>query len=516
MKRKNFKPSYLSGALFSLLATALLTVGLTLPPAAIAAPRVVQNIDVVYLYVGMQQNQPLPESFIREERIKLEGNYQRYTSAIYQKDKNRIHFVPKRVGSSVMVLKNKKNQIIGRLHIEVQKANLHKIAAELRDLLITVDGIEVKIYNKRVIIDGQVRLPREMARIQTVIAQYPGLVSSIVTYSPEAQKIVAGIIEEEIKSPEVTVRYAYNRFLLEGCVDSPEELKKAKSIADLYTQFEVSNVKGVSRKNLSPVKVQLLIPCESTKKSKMEAKKKKKKDDIPKLIQIVVHFVEMEKDFGKSFLFQWTPVIGDNGTQITSNFGNAPEAASGFTAALQTTVSNFFPKLNWAKSFGFARVLHNSSLLVADKERGTIQIETSSSTPTAEGTFEQMQSTISTNVTPEITGERKNIVQMQVGIQVASPASSGGGAVTSRIIDTKLHVRDGASAAIGGLISSILRRGYNKKPKTSVNATPIFNLYSQKEYETKKSQFVVFITPMIKSSSSIGVERIKKKFKLDE
>ena len=477
------------------------------------ASKVIDNIDYIYMHIGLQVDYALPENF-KNERLKFEGNYKRYTSAVYRKASNDIRFHPIRKGSAVMIIKNQKNKIIGRLNIDIQKDNLHKIAAELRDLLIAVDGIEVKIYNKKVIIDGQVLLPREMDRIKAVVAQYdPRLVQSLVTYSPEAQKKIAEIIEQEIGYPEVTVRYAYNRFLLEGCVSRDDEEKRAISIANLYTQFDVSSVgQGASRRGIHAVKNELTNPCESEKK---DEEKKKAKDEIKKLIQIVVHFVEMNKSFSKGFLFQWTPAIGDNGTQVTGSLGNSPGIPKGITAVLTATVANFFPKLNWAKSFNFARVLHNSSLLVENGMKGTVSIKTRVPQKTLESGTQISGGTtaeVSTVIIPTIMGDRANLIQMEVNISVISPTGEGS---TIRSIKTSIHVRDGSSAVIGGVISSFLSRGYNNKDPARVE-TPIVNLYSSKNYNTTKSQFVVFITPLIKSSSSVGVERIKRKFKLDE
>ncbi len=474
------------------------------------ASKVIDNVDYIYLHIGLQVDYPLPESF-KDEKLKFEGNYSRYTTAIYRRNKNDIRFKPKRQGSSIMIIKNKEDKIITRLHIDIQRDNLHKIAAELRDLFIAIDGIEVKIYNKKVIIDGQVLLPREMDRINAVVAKYgdTGLVHSLVTYSPQAQKKIAEIIEKEIGYPEVTVRYAYNRFLLEGCVNSPDEKTRALHIAELYTQFEVSSVgEGASRKGVAVVRDDIIVPCESEKKADKEEKKKK---EVKKLIQIVVHFVEMEKNFSKGFLFEWAPAIGDNGTQVTASTGNVPGAQTGITAVLTATVQNFFPKLQWAKTFNFARVLHNSSLLVEEGQSGTINIQTQTVQHDGRTIFgSAVSAQVSTQVRPTIIGERNNLIHMNVVVNVSSSPSKS--STTTRSINTFIHVRDGASAVLGGLISSILNREYNNEPAPSA----LLNLHSAKNYTTTKSQFVVFITPLIKSSSSLGVERIKRKFKLDE
>ena len=491
-------------------------VGLFLSLSALAQPKskVVKGVDYIYMHIGLQMTHPLPPEF-KKERLKFEGNCEKYTSSKYKPASNEIHFRPRKKGSCIMIIKNAKQKIISRLHIDVQKDNLHKIAAELKDLLIAVDGIEVKIYNKKVIIDGQILLPREMTRIKDVIAQYdPSLVQSLVTYSPEAQKKIADIIEKEIGYPEVTVRYAYNRFLLEGCVSSEDERNRAISIANLYTQFDVSPVgKGASRRNTAPFSSELTVPCESEKR---EEEEKQQKSEIKKLIQIVVHFVEMNKSFNKGFMFQWTPAIDGSGTRVTASVGNASQQ-KGISALLTATVSNFFPKLNWAKSFGFARVLHNSSLLVENENEGTINISTQVPSQTLENGTQisgGVQAGIQTTIRPTIIGERDNLIHMTVQIGVSSPASKD--AVTSRTINTVIHVRDGSSAVVGGVISSFLNRDYNRNPAGLEGAQPILNLYSGKNYDTTKSQFVVFITPIIKSSASLDVDRIKQKFRLDE
>ena len=204
--------------------------------------KVIENIDYIYMSIGLEMDYPLPKSFKRQKLV-FGGNCKKYTSSVYKKAGNSIRFKPKRRGSCVMMIKNKKDKIIGQLHIDILKNNLHKIAAELREALISVDGIKIKIYNKKVIVDGQILWPRDMDRIKTVLKQYnPQLVQPTVTYSPEAQKRIAEILEKKIGYPELIVRYAYNRFLLEGCVNDPGEMKRALSIANLHTQFDLSPV----------------------------------------------------------------------------------------------------------------------------------------------------------------------------------------------------------------------------------------------------------------------------------
>ncbi len=56
---------------------------------------------------------------------------------------------------------------------------------------------------------------------------------------------------------------------------------------------------------------------------------------------------------------------------------------------------------------------------------------------------------------------------------------------------------------------------YNKAPPGGAE-NPIFTLLASKSFRRNQSQFVVFITPVIKSSASSGSERIKAKFRLHD
>ena len=88
--------------------------------------------------------------------------------------------------------------------------------------------------------------------------------------------------------------------------------------------------------------------------------------------------------------------------------------------------------------------------------------------------------------------------------------------VNERAINTSLYVRSGLSAALGGLISSGISRDYNRLPAAKTGGRPLISLFAARNYDTARTQFVVFVTPIIKSSASLGVQRIKKKFQVDK
>ena len=207
---------------------------------------------------------------------------------------------------------------------------------------------------------------------------------------------------------------------------------------------------------------------------------------------------------------------------MTATYGGGPQSAGGFHSVLSATIQNFLPKLNWAKSFGFARVLHNSSLIMEEGTPGLVKstLNIPITVANAEGvqSASKAEAVIQTRITPKITGPRKDTIHLGVDFQVSSVVGQAQGSpiIAERTINTSLHVRSGLSAALGGLISTQVSRDYNRLPKDASGGLPVISLFSSKNYDTNRSQFMVFVTPIIKSSASLGVNRIKEKFQVDQ
>ena len=508
--RRGFSAGLAFDAFKAALAAAFLAGGAAL------AEEANKNIDFLTLSVGIQHDHALPESYQREKLI-FEGTYKRLTGAVYRKSENHIRFVPKKQGVGVLIIKNAKKEILKKINIEVRKIDLHKMVKEINDLLITVDGINVKILDGRVFIDGEIFLPRDMDRIGAVLNEYKKYgVTSLVTFSPQAQIKLAKLIEKKIENPEVTVEVIHSKFILRGTVEEEEEKIRADRIARLYTRVDLEGSgsgPGKVRKKGQQGVINL-IEIRKQPKPKKKAKKKQKEE---KMIQIVVHYVELHKSFNKGFAFQWSPTVND-GTSINVTGGGV----ASLPFALTATVKNLLPKLNWAKSFNFARVLHNASLILKNNGQGSIDVGTG--VPITQQTEKGLVTTtpqteaLTALVKPKIVGPQKAHVDMQVQFTATNITgqTSSGPLTTNRKLQTSIRVRGGTSAVIGGLISSNIRKNFNRLPPGAGESPPLFTLLSSKNYDVSRSQFVVFITPTIITSASTGVNRVKKKFKLDE
>ncbi len=471
-----------------------------------------EDAKYIHLTIGLEETIDLPKL---PKRISMKGDYARIVTATRTDDLKSLKLVPKREGFRSLTIHDKRTgKMLVKYRIEVKKSQLDKVVRELQSLLGDIEGISIKVMNARVVIDGQVLLPKDLRRIGGVVKQYGDQVVSLVAMSPLAMKKIAEFISRDINNPEIEVRTVNDWIVLEGYANSEAESQKAESIAKLYMP-EIVNYVAPNDEQLTatvanrkpagvPVLNNLLI-------------KEGPAAPPPKLIQIVVHFVELAKDYQKAFNFEFVPRL-DDGSGIS--FGNQG-AQSSATTSIVGTITNLLPKLNWAKTHGHARVLESTSLIVQDGRQGTIAQNTKQPYPiigpdNTQGTgFADVG--LTANVTPKISADKSGTVSMDLNFELSNLtgfSSRSEPIVAKNSVVTSVSVRDRQSAAIGGLIKNSTTTDYNRPPEGLQNA--ILSIYASKKFQRAQTQFVVFVTPIIKTSASTGSEQIKKKFRMRE
>lgn len=444
---------------------------------------------------------------------KTKGDFRKVATVEYSSEAKALRITPKAEGIATLQIydaKDPKQKILIEYRLEVRKSKLDSIAREIKGLLNDIEGINIKIVNNKVMVDGQVVIPKDMNRIYSVVQQYGEQAVSLVSVSPIAQKRLAEFIEKAIGNPEVTVKALNEKFILEGQVNSEDEKNKAEIIAKVYVQP---------------------IYLEPAEKDRVLMKQRAANDGIVNLIairplapppptraiQLVVHYVELSKDYQKSFNFQFTPSLKDDSRATFST-----QSGSSSTWSLSGIVDSLLPKLNWAKSHGYARILESTTLVVQDGKKGVLNSTQDVPFQTAVGTqgtpstsFKEVG--IATAITPVIiNGDRSDQINLTMEFDISSLISvTPAGPLTSKNkISSELIVRSGQSAAVGGLIKNNTSTDFNRPGNAPAN--PIVRLMASKEFQRNQSQFVVFITPIIKANAADGSNKIKKKFQLRE
>lgn len=462
----------------------------------------------INLTLGIEHDEKLPPI---PEHVEFKGDFRRLVKASFSKEMNMIRLTPKAEGFATLTIHDKKNgKIVVEYRIDIKKSKLDKVVREMRALLGDIEGINIKIVNNKVVVDGQILLPKDLARIYNVIQQFGEQATSLVSLSPLAQKKIADFISRDINNPEIEVRAVNEKIILQGWAASEEEKVRAEIIAKTYLPdiiIEAAEEKGVIKKRK---------PANDGVINLIQIKQASPKQPA-KLIQMVVHYVELSKDYSKAFKFQFTPELSDNSQMTVSGGGNTP---GGILGSLTATVSNLLPKLNWAKQHGHARVLESTSLIVEDGKKGEIKQVTNQPYSVigpngTQGTAFAEVGIVST-ITPTLLGEKSSSISMIMAFKVSSmigSTSAGAPITSSNEMTSTVTVRDRQSAAVGGLIRNSSNTGYNRP---SGQNNPIISLYASKQFVKDQSQFIVFVTPVVKTSASAGAEQIKKKFRLHE
>ncbi len=462
-----------------------------------------RQAEYINLTYGIEEDKKLPSL---PKMIRYDGSYKGFVKIEFNKKLNLFRFKPIKEGFGTLVIYDKKNnKKVVEYRISVRKNTLDKVVIELKGMLSDIDGIAIKIINNKVVIDGQVLTPKDLMRIKNVIRQFGDKVDSIVSVNPMAYSKICQFIMSDINNPEIECRARHEKIILQGQVGSEAEKIQAEIIAKIY---------------MPPVYVDPSCSDGSIKCPKpmndgvinMISVKEGAPPPPKKLVQMNIHYVELKKDYSKSFRFEWAPKISDE-TGVKAATG---DTGGGVVTSLTAVVSNLLPKLNSAKTHGHARVLESTSFMVRDGEKGSIS-----------QTIDEPYSVIGQNgnqgtaftptglkasITPTISGDKSGTVEMRLEFQVSQKVGVVGGnpVVSKNELNTVIAVRDRQSAAVGGLIKNSTDTNYNRDPATAA----LFNALAAKGTARNQNQFVVFVTPKIITSASADSEKIKAKFKM--
>ena len=483
------------------------------------APTVAEsNLNVA---IGIDENVKLDYKFNPKIQI---GNPS-LLQLIVAPSKQEITFRGAKAGKTSVTVRDSFGEIRDKFIVNITSDGNSNTVRELRELIGSVEGINISIKGGKVIVDGEIVVPDKIGQIMTVLAKYPDVLV-LIEYSKQTQLIVAREMQEAINNnnmKDVAIRVVNGDYWIEGVVNSEGKKIFAENIAKAYLPDTLTGLGLASGGNRFSGKTRGQIV------NFISVNEKKDPEPPPKLVKISAQFVELSKDYKKVFAFKWAPFMS---TDSQISFGKTTE--NGITTSesgtLSGTISRLFPKLNSAKEAGYARVIQSG--MAVTNEGKQVQISKSSKVtfPVGQGDGQETKDqdiTFEMSTTPRI-GVQENVNLEGLSIVVSLPNESTAGGTplgTRNEVKTNLTVKSKESAVIGGVLQNTSSTAYDKNDPDPVQAqtdsdtgqaSSLFNLLRSKSYTTKKSQFVVFVTPEILESASKGTEEIRKKFKKRE
>lgn len=451
------------------------------------------------------------------------GNPQIVTTQLVKMgEKRQIVFKPLKAGETTVTVRDNDGTLRLIFTVRVTGSNLLRTAGEIRELLRDIEGIEIKIVGPKVIVDGEVLVPGDYARMISVITDpiYAPNVMNLTTLSPLALTMLAERIQQDISAfaENVKTRVVNGMIFLEGTVEDVDQARRAAEVAKLYLP-EVKPGNPIQGRDPSAQVIQNRGLVQNFIVVNPPPPKKQEK-----LVRVTIHFVELAKDYTKVFGFKWQPgFTADPQITIGTTQTGGTGAESGSAASFSATISSLFPKLSNAQNAGYARILKTGTLITRSGQPA--QLNETTNIPFAimgqngQPATTQANVGLTVAVTPLILGQSEDI-QLDLDLnQINMTGKSAGAPITAQhAIKTKLYVKSNESAAVGGVVSQDVGTDFNKDDPSAVTqggqTSPLFTLLHSKAYRKKKSQFVIFVTPQIVENASDGTDDMKKNFRV--
>ncbi len=391
-----------------------------------------------------------------------------------------------------------------------------KLVQKLKTFLGDIEGVQIGIKAGEVVMEGQIIVPDDLGRIFTILQRNEFKdVIFLVEMHPQTQILIARKMQDEIQKAglkNVTVRVVNGSYWLEGVAGNDGDKARAELIAMAYfpatLDSKARREKLVKTLKKNPIENFIVVNQQSSPPS------------VPKLVKVIVQFVELSKDYSKVFGFKWIPLMTGDGGSVSFNRVDSGGVSSKSNGTLAATISNLFPKLASAKGAGHARIIQSGVIITEDKKPA--KLSKSSTKPFALGTGEFTKAMTATasfaiGVTPQVLPKEK--IKMELDIVIGSTVGDPPETIDNKL-NTNVVVKSKESAAIGGIVLSKTSTDYDRDPPFGTpqfseadGIVPLFSFLRSKGFSSNRSQFAIFVTPETIDSASEGTNEIKRKFK---
>lgn len=230
------------------------------------------------------------------------------------------------------------------------------------------------------------------------------------------------------------------------------------------------------------------------------------KIDIPvRQVMIEARIVEAEDTFSRVLGSK----LGVSRTGTTNDYGGSTSLASGglsgyaagaLTASFGSVLGSVIDlELSALEAEGKAKIVSSPRLVTADQMEAVIEDgqEIPYTTISDGGTNVQFKkATLSLKVTPQITPDGNVMMDLKVNKDSPGETVSGGLAINTKQITTKVLVENGGTVVIGGIYVQTQNNAVTKIPLLG-DIPFIGHLFRQTTKEDEKRELLIFVTPRI-------------------
>lgn len=366
--------------------------------------------------------------------------------------------------------------------LEVVSSDVKQLADEATNAM-SDTNVSVAVRGRSVYLDGEAESKSTLKLAEAYAQKHPEVVNN-VEMSREVLGAIAGNVEKEIATPGVRARIVKGHLILDGVAYSTKSAEKAFSIAKMYDP-DFTNLVDVKETGRRPGK--------------------------DNLIKLSVYFMEVSKGALRSTGINWAPgatakkSAPSTGGGLLSGVGDLVSSSVGF-------VFNLIPKIKFLRERGEARVLDHAEIMVKSGEAGDLFNGTQVPYYARENViFKEVG--IKVHAEPIASGEN---VDLNISANLSAVSANIEGGIDTKNIQTSAYIRSGQSLVLANVISNRDVKTYNRKPTDIDTSSALFDLALSKDFQTGRSEFVIFVLPEIVSDAPQAVERMAEYRELEE
>lgn len=387
-----------------------------------------------------------------------------------------IYLNPRKEGAVTLTVWDSDGQKRDVVPVEIFNSDMNDILEEAKTLFADTN-IDIQQSGRRIILSGEATSKVALEQATSFAARYPSVENS-VQLSREVLATVAERVEAAIDTPGVKVRDVRGQLILEGVVYSANSAKRVVEIARLYDP-DIKDLLHVKETGRRPGK--------------------------DKLIKLDFYFMEIKKEALRSFGVTWAPGSMPKNTEAGGGLANFGSTIIGF-------VFNLLPKLKFLREHGQARVLDNATFIVKSGEAADFFDGTQVPYYSKEH-VEFKEIGVKIHAEPIAQGDNVDLV---IDTTLSSPAAHIDGGIDTKKLSTNAYVKLNHSVVLANMISNRDVKTYNKKPTGIDTSSALFDLVLSKDFQSGRSEFVVFIVPAVLEEATPAEEKLREYLSLEE
>ncbi|MDO8526787.1 MAG: pilus assembly protein N-terminal domain-containing protein [Deltaproteobacteria bacterium] len=398
---------------------------------------------------------------------------------LVQEDRKSVYINAKGEGFATVTLWDTKGEARDAIPLTVYTTNLKGILSEAKQAFASIKTIQFLTQDNTLRMIGEAPSPSDYKRIQAFAARYPQIINEVTMAKPVLDTITDKI-EKAIAMPGIKVKSVRDRIVLEGIAYSQSASTRAYEIAKLYDPACL-NLIDVRPSDRNPGKEQM--------------------------VEVELYFMEIQKSALNTFGIQWAPgsfpSSGGGANGSVGGGGGVSSGIGGLGSSLIGFVLNLAPKIRFVREKGLGRVLENPTLFVKSGDLASffsgVEIPYYS-----QQNIQFKQAGVKLEAQPIISGTD---IDLKISASISSPSPHINGGINNHSISTTAYVPSGQAMVLGGIFSNRDVKTFNRVPTDIATSSALFTLFLSKDFQSSKSELVVFVLPKIAGLSDPKAEQ---------